>query len=170
VALAKYSINKRCPGVIAEAMEVLGGAGYVEESPLPLLYREAPLNAIWEGSGNVICLDVLRTLQREPAAFEALRTELDAARGADRRYDAVLDAALARWPKAPPEAEARWFTECLARLLETALMLRHAPEPVASAYAATRLDTARGQTAGALPAGLNAVAVLARITDAMDLG
>jgi putative acyl-CoA dehydrogenase len=169
VALAKYSVNKRCPGVIYEAMEVLGGAGYVEESPLPLLYREAPLNSIWEGSGNVICLDVLRTLSREPAAFEALKAELDQTRGADRNYDAALDAALARWPKDPPEAEARWFTETFARLLEAALVLRHAPAPVAGAYAATRLGADRGRTFGALPDGIGTKAVLARITEGMAL-
>jgi len=167
VALAKYSINKRCPAVIYEAMEALGGGGYVEESPLPMLYREAPLNSIWEGSGNIICLDVIRTLGREPAAFVALAAELDLARGADRRYDVALDAALQRWPKTPPEAEARRYTETFARLLEAGLLLRHAPSAVAGAYAAARLGESRGPGYGALPGGLDCGPILARITDAM---
>jgi putative acyl-CoA dehydrogenase len=114
VALAKFLSNKLCPNVTYEAMEALGGMGYVEDTPLPLLYREAPLNSIWEGSGNVICLDVLRTLSRVPEAVAALRQELEAARGSDRRYDAALTAHHTRWDRLPDEAEARWFTESLA--------------------------------------------------------
>jgi putative acyl-CoA dehydrogenase len=91
-AIAKYWLNKRAPGHVSEALECLGGAGYVEESILPRLYREAPLNGIWEGSGNVICLDVLRVLQREPHALVALFAELELARGADRRLDAAVQA------------------------------------------------------------------------------
>jgi putative acyl-CoA dehydrogenase len=163
VAIAKYWSNKRCPEVVYEAMECLGGAGYVEESGLPLIYREAPLNSIWEGSGNVICLDVLRTLERDPAAGEALAAELDAAKGADRRYDAALAAARARWPKHPDEREARWFVETQARLLAASVLLRHAPAPVADGFAASRLGEARGATLGALPAGLDAHGVVARI-------
>jgi putative acyl-CoA dehydrogenase len=170
VALAKYASNKRCPTVIYEAMEAIGGAAYVEESPLPLLFRESPLNSIWEGSGNVICLDVLRTLARAPEALDALNAELDAAAGADRRYDAALAAVRARWPKLPPEAEARWFTESLARLLEASLMLRHAPAPVAGAFAATRLAGERGATPGALPAALDAAAIVGRLAGALPTG
>ena len=165
VALAKFLANKRCPVVVGEAMEVLGGMGYVEDTPMPLLYREAPLNAIWEGSGNVICLDVLRTLARVPLAAEALDAELDAARGADWRYDAALEAHRARWPDLPAEAEARWFTERLAMLLSAAQLLRIAPAAVADGYVATRVDGARGAVAGAV-SGLDSAAILARLDDA----
>ena len=164
VPLAKYATNKRCPLVIYEAMEALGGSAYVEESPLPLLFRESPLNSIWEGSGNVICLDVMRVLDRAPQALDALNAELDAATGAEPRYDAALAAARARWPSTPPESEARWFTETLARLLEASLMIRHAPAPVADAFAATRLTGARGATTGALPAAVDTAAVVGRVT------
>ena len=106
---------------------------------MPMLYREAPLNSIWEGSGNVICLDVLRSLSREPATQDALFRELDQARGADRRYDAALDAQEARWPGLPPESEARWYVERLATLLTASVLLRCAPAPVADGYIATRV-------------------------------
>ena len=91
VAVGKYWVCKRTPAVVGEALECLGGNGYVEESGLPRLYREAPLNSIWEGSGNVNALDVLRALAREPAAVEAFRAEVGLARGADRRLDAAVD-------------------------------------------------------------------------------
>ncbi len=156
VAVAKYWSNKRCTSVIYEAMECLGGAGYVEESPMPWLYREAPLNSIWEGSGNVICLDVLRTLHRAPAAFEALVAELDRARGADRRYEASLDKAMERWGKGAEEAEARRFVETLALHLQAAVLLRDGDEKTADAFVATRLGGDWGRTAGALPKGVDA--------------
>lgn len=162
VALAKFSSNKRCPWVVAEAMEVLGGSGYVEEAPLAMLYREAPLNGIWEGSGNVICLDILRTLAREPLAAAALAAELDAARGTDARYDVALAEHRARWPGLPNESEARWFAERLAALLAASVLIRHAPPPVAGGYVATRIAGARGQVAGAV-AGLECEAILARL-------
>ena len=149
VALAKFLSNKLCPLVTVEAMEVLGGMGYVEDTPLPLLYREAPLNGIWEGSGNVICLDILRTLGREPAAGEALRDELVAARGGSAAYDAALEEHLDRWPGLPEEAEARWFAERTGLLLTAAILFRTAPAPVAEAFAATRLPAGRGRIAGA---------------------
>jgi putative acyl-CoA dehydrogenase len=165
VALAKYLSNKRCPTVVAEAMECLGGMGYVEETGLPLLYREAPLNGIWEGSGNVICLDILRSLARDAAARDALDRELDAARGADRAYDAALAEARARWTGLPAEAEARAFAERLAALLTASVLIRNAPGPVADGYAATRLGRDRGLTPGAV-AGLDAAGVLARLVPA----
>jgi len=163
VALAKYSANKRCPSVVYEAMECLGGSGYVEDSPLPLLYREAPLNSIWEGSGNVICLDVMRTLARDPAAFEILAAELETARGNHPLYDAAMDAALVRWSGGPDEREARWFVESFALLLQAALLMQQAPAPVSDAFVATRLGTDRGYTTGALPKGFDAGSLLDRI-------
>lgn len=162
VALAKFHNNKRAPQVTYEAMEALGGMGYVEDTPMPLLYREAPLNGIWEGSGNVICLDILRTLAREPLAAETLQAELSAAQGSDPRYDVALKAHQQRWPALPPEAEARWFAESLALLLQASLLIRHAPAPVADAFTATRLDGQAGRITGAM-AGSDCTAILARI-------
>ena len=162
VALAKYINNKRAPAMIYEALEALGGMGYVEETPMPMLYREAPLNGIWEGSGNVICLDILRTLARVPLAAETLRAQLAAVRGSDARYDAGLKAHFERWPTLPPEAEARWYTESLAHLLAASLLIEGAPAAVADGYVATRVAGQRGATIGAV-SGLDFDAILARI-------
>lgn len=162
VALAKFLSNKICPNVIYEAMEVLGAMGYVEDTPMPMLYREAPLNSIWEGSGNVICLDILRTLSRDPDAVDAINTELDAALDADRRYDAALRHHRERWPALADEAEARWFTERLAVLLTASVLLRHSTGPVADGYIATRVCGERGRVSGAV-AGLDVDALIARI-------
>ena len=162
VALAKFMNNKLCPPVIAEAMEILGGMGYVEETPLPLLYREAPLNGIWEGSGNVICLDVLRTLAKEPAARAALDEELSAALGRNAAYDAALHDHRSQWKGLPDEGAARWFVERTALLLMASVLLRHAPEDVADAFARTRLSGTRGRIAGSC-AALPTDAILARL-------
>jgi len=162
VALAKFLGNKLCPGLVYEAMEAMGGMGYVEDTPLPLLYREAPLNSIWEGSGNVICLDILRTLAREPLAGEALSEELAQVAGQDRRFDAALRAHMQTFPKPPEEAQARWYAESLATLLTASVLLRHAPDAVAGAYIATRLSDPRGRVAGAI-GGIDTGAVLARL-------
>ncbi|RMD48047.1 MAG: DNA alkylation response protein [Alphaproteobacteria bacterium] len=162
IALAKFHGNKLCPGVIYEAMEVLGGMGFVEETPMPLLFRESPLNSIWEGSGNVICLDVFRALAREPETREALAAELDAARGADRRYDAALDEARALWPGLPEEGDGRIFTERMAELLAASVLIREAPGPVADGYVATRLGGGRGRAYGTAR-GLDEAALIARI-------
>ncbi|MBD3679612.1 MAG: acyl-CoA dehydrogenase family protein [Rhodobacteraceae bacterium] len=162
VALAKFLANKRCPVVLAEAMEVLGGMGYVEDTPLPMLYREAPLNGIWEGSGNVICLDILRTLSREPLAGEVLADELEAVTGMEPRYDAALKRHRDRWPALPPEAEARWFCESAAQLLTASVLLRGAPEAVASGYVLARLTDQAGRIPGSV-AGLDPTEILARL-------
>ena len=162
VALAKFLSNKRCPVVAVEAMEVLGGMGYVEDTPMPMIYREAPLNGIWEGSGNVICLDILRSLAHDPLAAETLQAELDAATGADRRYDAALKAHRDRWPALPPEPEARWFAETTAHLLTAALLLRHAPGAVADGYIATRVLGESGRIPGSV-SGLDTDALLGRL-------
>lgn len=153
VALAKFYGNKRCPLVTYEAMEVLGGMGYIEDTGQPLYYREAPLNGIWEGSGNVICLDILRTLAREPLAADMLRRELSAATGSDRRYDHALKDHLERWPALPPECEARWFAERTALLLTASVLIRTGVSEVADAYIATRLTNERGHIIGAIPEG-----------------
>ncbi|GGE17442.1 putative acyl-CoA dehydrogenase [Gemmobacter megaterium] len=160
VAVVKFWSNKRCIWMIGEAMECLGGMGYVEDTPMPMLYREAPLNGIWEGSGNVICLDILRALAREPAAAEALRAELMAATGADRRYDAALRAHLGRWPGLPPEAEARLFAERLAVLFGASVLLRDGQAAMADAWIATRVEGQRGALPGAV-SGIDTDAILA---------
>ena len=166
VALAKFLSNKRAPNMIYECMEVLGGMGYVEDTGLPLIYREAPLNSIWEGSGNVICLDILRTMDREPDAAAALDDELDAARGNLRCYDDALDEHRARWPRRPEEIEARFFAERAATLLATAALMQSAPE-IAESYAAARLGFNRGQIAGSV-IGLDAAGILKRVQPCGD--
>jgi len=155
VAIAKYWINKRLPNHVFEAMECLGGGGYVEESAMPRLYREAPVNSIWEGSGNVICLDVLRAMARAPDSLDAFFAELDAARGGDRR----LDAAVARLKtdlaaKEDREPRARRLVESMALALQGALAVRFAPPAVADAFCASRLGGDWGLALGTLPAGL----------------
>jgi putative acyl-CoA dehydrogenase len=160
-AVAKYWVCKRAAPHVAEALECLGGNGYVEESALPRIYREAPLNSIWEGSGNVICLDVLRAVHKEPQARDALLAELRLARGADRRLDAALDHAEAQLAR-PEEAGARRLVEALALALQGALLLRHAPRPVADAFCATRLAGDHGHAFGTLPSGLEVDAILSR--------
>ena len=162
VALVKFLNNKRAPNLIYEAMEALGGIGYVEETPMPLLYREAPLNSIWEGSGNIICLDVLRTLSRDALAVETLRAELLAATGGNRLFDIALKSHFERWPSAPPEAQARWYTERLGILLTAATLLQTAPDAVAEAYVITRVAQDHGSVAGAVE-GLDTGAILGRV-------
>ncbi|MFL6151243.1 MAG: acyl-CoA dehydrogenase family protein, partial [Ornithinibacter sp.] len=152
-AAAKFWVCKRTPGVVAEAMEVLGGNGYVEDSGLPRLYRQAPLNSIWEGSGNVNALDVVRALTREPASLAALGKELALARGHDPVLDAAIDGcesagALALGPDAPWGA--RRLVERLALTLQAALLVRHSPGPVAEAFVVSRLGGERGGTFGTL--------------------
>ena len=162
--VAKYWICKRVSQTVLESLECLGGNGYVEEGPMARLYRDAPLNGIWEGSGNVICLDVLRALAREPDSREALAAEFAAAKGADRRYDAfitALEADLAQHGAAG-EFAARHLVERMALALQASLLLRHAPNEVADIFVATRLAHAGGLAMGALPPGAPADAVIAR--------
>jgi putative acyl-CoA dehydrogenase len=153
-AIGKYWICKRAPGFANEAQECLGGAGYVEESSLPRLYRQAPLNSIWEGSGNIQCLDVLRALQREPASREALLSELATVRGADARLDAWIGALAARLDANDGEAEAgaRQLAEAIALALQAACLFRHGDPEVASTFCAHRLG-ARCLAYGTLDAG-----------------
>ncbi len=155
VALAKYWSNKRCPMVVAEAMECLGGVGYVEESPMPWLYREAPLNGIWEGAGNVICLDILRTVSKMPESVAALYRELERATGADRRYDAALHAVVNRYSGGVDEAEARQFAETMALLLQAGLLIRNGDAAVADAFVASRLTGDWGRALGTLTQGID---------------
>jgi putative acyl-CoA dehydrogenase len=153
-AVAKYWVTRRAPRFAFEAMECLGGAGYVEESMLPRLYREAPLNSIWEGSGNIQCLDVLRTMIKEPAALEVVLLELEEARGRDRQFDVHLEqlkAAARTFDRPDSETSARRWVEDLALALSASLLLRHAPAAVAEAYCAARLGAQRRLEYGGLP-------------------
>jgi putative acyl-CoA dehydrogenase len=155
-AVSKYWICKRATPHAAEALECLGGNGYVEESPMPRLLRDAPLNGIWEGSGNVIALDVLRALAREPGAGEAFLAECELARGGDARLDAHLDS-LAM----PSGAwDARRAVEDLALAFQASLLVRYAPPFVADAFC-TRLSGG-GRAYGTLPAGVDGAAIVAR--------
>lgn len=169
VAVGKYWINKRAQAHIYEAMECLGGAGYVEESILPRLYREAPVNSIWEGSGNIMCLDVLRAMQKDPDSVAAFVAEIELARGADKRLDGALDglkATLADTNDA--EVRARRTVEMMALALQASLLVRYAPAAVADAFCATRLAGNWGQAFGTMPAGLALDEIIARAMPATE--
>ncbi|KRE00444.1 hypothetical protein ASE63_09625 [Bosea sp. Root381] len=160
--IAKYWLAKRAPAVVVEALECHGGNGFIEENPMARLYREAPLNSIWEGSGNVICLDVLRSLEREPGSLQALRDELGTARGVDRRFDAQLAALESTLPElVRQEGQARRLNERLALMLQAALMLRYASPDAADAFIASRLEGGWSGHFGDLPPGID-VRALAR--------
>jgi putative acyl-CoA dehydrogenase len=162
-AIAKFWITKRLSNHAYEAMECLGGNGYVEESGMPRLYREAPVNAIWEGSGNVNALDVLRALGREPEALHAYLAELNLAKGADPRFDQAVEHLLTALSDPDDrEARARRIVEDMAVLLQASLLLRHAPDAVSSAFIVARLPGAMRGCYGALPAGLAVDAIIAR--------
>ena len=152
LAVTKYHVCKLAPAHAAEALECLGGNGYVEESGLPRLYREAPLQSIWEGSGNVAALDALRALTRQPAAAEAFFAELDQGRGADRRLDDAIER-LKKDAADPSEQAARRLAESMAVTLQASLLVRHGHPAVADAFTATRLSGAGGRAYGTLPQG-----------------
>ena len=162
-AVLKYWICKRAPVHAAEALECLGGNGYVEEWGLARLYREAPLNGIWEGSGNVQCLDVLRALQRSPESLSALFAEIREARGADHRLDTfAMDLRKALEDPADAETRARRLVERLALALQASLLIRCSPPDVADAFVASRLAGDGGRALGTLPAGTDFGAILDR--------
>ncbi len=149
--LAKFWVCKRTPGFVAEALECLGGNGYVEDSGLPLRYREAPLNSVWEGSGNVNALDVLRALGREPEVLSAWITEVGHARGGDARLDRAVDDTLELLGEAgDAEVAARRLAGRMAVCLQGALLVRFAPQEVADAYCTSRLGTSYDGTYGTL--------------------
>ena len=160
-AVAKYWVCKGTPPLVAEALECLGGNGYVEESGLPRLFRESPLNSIWEGSGNVNCLDVLRAIAREPESMEAFHAELALATGANRHLDGAL-AQLGADIEAADEPSARRLVERLALCLQASLLVRHAPVDIADAFCATRLGGEGGRAYGTLPRGIDTAAIVER--------
>jgi putative acyl-CoA dehydrogenase len=152
--LAKFWVCKRTPAMVAEALECLGGNGYVEESGLPLLFRESPLNSIWEGSGNINALDVLRALAREPEVLQAWITEVGLARGADPRLDRAVDDTLTLLGDAGAlEVAARRLAGAMAACLQGSLLVRFAPPEVADAFCASRLGASYSGTFGTLDVG-----------------
>ena len=161
IAVGKYWVCKRQPGVVGEALECLGGNGYVEESTMPRLYRDAPLNSIWEGSGNVQALDAIRTMRRDPESVEAFLAETALAAGADRRLDEAA-AGLKSLLVAPDPAQARRVLERMALVLQGSLLVRHAPAATADAFCAGRLGGDQGQAYGTLPPGVDTAALIER--------
>ncbi|GAA2539386.1 acyl-CoA dehydrogenase family protein [Pseudonocardia hydrocarbonoxydans] len=161
---SKYLVCKRAPAAVAEALECLGGNGYVEESGMPRLYREAPLNSIWEGSGNVTALDVLRAVTREPDSLDAVLAEIDLAAGADEWFDRAVHE-LRIELRSREERRARRLSEMLALCLQGSLLLRFAPEEVGRAFVASRfLPDGPWRTPGTLPAEAHIDALTARVT------
>jgi putative acyl-CoA dehydrogenase len=162
-AVAKYWVCKRGPAHAAEALECLGGNGYVEESGMPRLYRQQPLQSIWEGSGNVICLDVLRALNRSPETLDEFMAECRGAAGAEPALDDWVDA-LERELRDPDEREtrARRLVERLALALQASLLVRYGDPAVAEAFCASRLADDRDLAFGTLPAGVDAAAIVER--------
>jgi putative acyl-CoA dehydrogenase len=162
--LAKFWVCKRTSFHVAEALEVLGGNGYVEDSGLPMLFRESPLNSIWEGSGNVNALDVLRVLQRQPEGIDAWRDEVEAA-GVPELHDGVTEVlkTIANLVD-PSEAEyvARWLAARMAVLLQASLLVRHAPTAVSEAFLVSRVLGQHAGVFGTLPAGLDTAAIVRR--------
>lgn len=161
-AVAKYWVCKRGAGHASEALECLGGNGYIEEGPMARRYREQPLMSIWEGSGNVICLDVLRALATRPQSGQAFLDEVELAAGADRRLDDHLLAVKKQLAAGPGPAAARRLTEDLALALQGSLLVRHAPAAVADAFCASRLEPGAGRNYGTLPDGVDTAAIVAR--------
>jgi putative acyl-CoA dehydrogenase len=164
-AVMKHHVCKRATGHAAEALECLGGNGYVEESGMPRLLRDSPLNSIWEGSGNVSALDVLRALIKEPEALPAFLAECELARGADARLDAHLDALPATLQELAGD-DAQWLArravEDLAVAFQASLLVRTAPPAVADAFCAGRLGESRGRVFGTLPRGIDGSAIVDR--------
>jgi putative acyl-CoA dehydrogenase len=167
--LAKFWVCKRTPTMVAEALECLGGNGYVEESGMPLLFRESPLNSIWEGSGNVNALDVLRALSREPEVLDAWITEVGRASGADPRLDTAIRTTLETLADtAGAEGQARRLAVQMALCLQGALLVQHAPAEVADAFCASRLGGEYAGVLGTLPPGLDLAAIVGRTTPVIE--
>jgi putative acyl-CoA dehydrogenase len=164
--VVKYWVCKRAPAVCAEAMEVLGGNGYIEEGPIARRFRESPLNSIWEGSGNIMCLDVLRALAREPRTGEALEDLLASAKGRDPRYDRYLATLLGDLADpADGELRARDLTQRIALAAQATLLLAHGPAASCEAFLASRLAAGPPAAFGTLPRGSDFAALTARILD-----
>ena len=174
-AIAKYWLCKRAPVHVAEALECLGGNGYVEESIMPRLFRESPLNSIWEGSGNVICLDVLRALVKEEGTADALGEELRSAVGTDTTYDAFVDSLVGELVEVASllggeeagrgcaELSSRRLVEKLALAVQAGLLIKYAPAPISSAFVVSRLAGDHGAAFGTLPVSVKLDSILERV-------
>jgi putative acyl-CoA dehydrogenase len=163
-AVLKYWICKRAPWHAVECLEVHGGNGFVEESGMPRLFRESPLNSIWEGSGNVQCLDVLRAMIKSPDALEAFFAEVEAGAGAEPRLDAFAKTLRDELPGdiETVEARARGLVERMALAVQASLLVRHGDEAVADAFCASRLEGDWGHAFGTLPGGTDFGRIVAR--------
>jgi putative acyl-CoA dehydrogenase len=162
-AVAKYWVCKRAAVHAAEALECLGGNGFVEDSFMPRLFRESPLNSIWEGSGNVICLDVLRAIANEAGTMDALLAEIELALGGDRRFDQFAAAVKSEWPAmAGDPRQARRLVERLALALQGSLVVRLSPRAVSDAFCASRLSTDGGRAFGTLGPSVDCGAIIER--------
>ena len=168
-AVGKYWICKRTPNHAYEAMECIGGSGVMEDSMMPRLYREAPVNSIWEGSGNVQCLDVLRALSKTPSVLDAFFAEVSQAQGAHAALDR-LNAELAQDLKDVGDVEyrARDLVDRMALALQAALLVRHAPSFVSDAFCHSRLEQTGHHNYGSLPRGVDCAAIIARATPHSD--
>jgi putative acyl-CoA dehydrogenase len=167
-AIAKYWLCKRSPVHVGEALECLGGNAYVEESIMPRLYREAPLYSIWEGSGNVMCLDVLRALTKEPATVEALLAEFQSTAGADQRLDGYVADIRTMLATSPGDGySARALTERLALALQASLVMRYSSPAIADAFIASRLAEQHGHTFGTLPVESDVKGILSSVTESL---
>lgn len=163
VTVAKYFICKRTPAVAYEAMECFGGAGYVEESVMPRIFRESPLNSIWEGSGNVMSLDVLRAMQREPECIEAVVAELSKTLGSHKLLDRCVGELKEELSGTDQiQLRARRISERMALALQASLLIQHSTEAVAEGFIQSRLGNRGALTFGSLPAGVDVDAILAR--------
>jgi putative acyl-CoA dehydrogenase len=163
LAVTKYWVCKRAPSHAVEALECLGGNGYIEESDMPRLYREAPLASIWEGSGNVAALDALRAMGRQPESLDAYFAEVDAAAGADHRLDEAAERLRKDLANLDDiETRARRLVETMALVLQGSLLVRHGDPAVADAFCASRLGGDWGVAFGTLPVGVNTSAILER--------
>ncbi|HEY2032710.1 MAG TPA: acyl-CoA dehydrogenase family protein [Rhizomicrobium sp.] len=160
--IGKYWINKRVVNFVYECMEAHGGAGYIEEGVMPRIFRQSPLNSIWEGSGNVICLDVLRAMAREPDSVAAFVQEIEAARGANTTLDRAIDTAKDTLAKPPAEPAARRLVETMALALQGAVLARHSTPAMLDAFCATRLSEHPGFAYGAFDVKIDTDAILAR--------
>ena len=155
IAVAKYWVTKRCPAQVREALECLGGNGYVEDCIMPRLYRESPLNSIWEGAGNVNCLDVLRAIRKEPESLESFVTEIRLAKSGDRRLDTYTEQLESRLTRDLADCDSRRLTEHLALALQASLVVRHSPPTMADAFCASRLAGDWGHAFGTLASRTN---------------
>ena len=169
LALEKFWVCKRTPFMVAEALECLGGNGYVEESGMPLLFRESPLNSIWEGSGNVNALDVIRALSREPESLEAWLTEVGSVRGEDARLDTAVNDVLTELADlSDVELRARRIAGRMAICLQAAVLLKNGNPAVADAFCASRLAGDWAGSFGTLPRGLDLAAIVERTTPRLE--